>query len=643
MLRQTANPPTLHVAGVASEPPGPGLESPGTLMAGSSAPDVTDPAAAFRLEMQRLLACRGLRQRPTLRRLLLHLARGHMEGDPGRLKESVIAAEVFGRDPAHFDAQRDAIVRVSALRLRQELSAHYAGDGHTSDLAIELHSGSYVLQVRPRHAGTATWVPGLAIQALRMRDADHAEGQAQDAQARAFTDALIAAVHARWPGVRVTVLPQDGGDPQSEAAALGADTLVGGHVERVGDALRVALWTCPATPDGPARSCALTVGQQAWTHSPTQVAAQALSALGPEVWPVAGDDPPADRPGWPRAARPSSRDAVLNLVSRSRMLLRGGEPAQVQRALQLARAALACGPELVEAHIGMARLLISLHAAHPAGSQAAAHGALRHAAQAVRLDPACAAAQALEGLLQLQVALDPVAALEAIERARGIAPDDVDVLGAWAEWCTATARVDEALQAWSDARRRDPLDLGLHKRMARTLEIGGRDAQAMQVWRDIAEVELPTAGTLYGIARALRRLDEAGSHAEAVATLQRRHPDHPLTWHARALALVDAGQVEQAMALRRAQAACQGAAVPWLHRAEQSLAAGDADQALEALLRAMRKPEPGVHLVPHDAVFRPLHDHPHAATGLFVGSVSGAAVHPPRAGENRSSISRRSL
>jgi TolB-like protein/tetratricopeptide (TPR) repeat protein len=60
------------------------------------------------------------------------------------LKESTIALEVFGRDPASYDPRLDTIVRVQARGLRTRLEEYYAGSGADDPVRISLPKGSYV-------------------------------------------------------------------------------------------------------------------------------------------------------------------------------------------------------------------------------------------------------------------------------------------------------------------------------------------------------------------------------------------------------------------------------------------------------------------------------------------------------------------
>lgn len=75
--------------------------------------------------------------------LLEFLVAKRLDGDVAALKERVIGAELFSRDPA-YDTSTDAIVRVKANEVRKRLAAYYGQEGRRDAIRIELPVGSYV-------------------------------------------------------------------------------------------------------------------------------------------------------------------------------------------------------------------------------------------------------------------------------------------------------------------------------------------------------------------------------------------------------------------------------------------------------------------------------------------------------------------
>lgn len=77
------------------------------------------------------------------RRFLEFVVEQTLAGNQTTVKEQVIGAEVFGREP-DYDPRADAIVRVEAAKLRNRLAAYYEGPGKNDSVFIELPKGAYV-------------------------------------------------------------------------------------------------------------------------------------------------------------------------------------------------------------------------------------------------------------------------------------------------------------------------------------------------------------------------------------------------------------------------------------------------------------------------------------------------------------------
>ena len=93
--------------------------------------------------LKRVLGSPEFATRAQLRAFLEFVVRRVLEGEPHRIKGYTIATEAFGRAP-DFDPQSDAIVRVEAGRLRQQLDLYYGGSGADDPLRIILPKGTYV-------------------------------------------------------------------------------------------------------------------------------------------------------------------------------------------------------------------------------------------------------------------------------------------------------------------------------------------------------------------------------------------------------------------------------------------------------------------------------------------------------------------
>ena len=123
------------------------------------------PSDLLEGELARILASRPFRQSPRHQRFLKHLLAHASSGNIAPLKESVLACEVFGRSPEHYDPAHDTIVRVEARRLRQRLDRYYRTDGRDAPFEIHLPVGGYVPQLRWRLDE-----PGSDAESRRVRD-----------------------------------------------------------------------------------------------------------------------------------------------------------------------------------------------------------------------------------------------------------------------------------------------------------------------------------------------------------------------------------------------------------------------------------------------------------------------------------------
>jgi len=100
---------------------------------------------AVHKQLRRVLASDGFRNSRRMTNLLRFVVSETLAGHQRRLKEYVIAVEVFGRDES-FDPRTNAVVRVEASRLRHRLREYFLDAGRRDAIHIELPAGSYIPQ-----------------------------------------------------------------------------------------------------------------------------------------------------------------------------------------------------------------------------------------------------------------------------------------------------------------------------------------------------------------------------------------------------------------------------------------------------------------------------------------------------------------
>ncbi len=102
-------------------------------------------------QLNRVRGSRAFAGSKRLAGLLTHLAEAALAGRSADLTETSIAQDVFGRDQT-FDPKIDSAVRVALGRLRNELTAYFAGEGAGDPVRIELPPRSLELRFEQRNA-----------------------------------------------------------------------------------------------------------------------------------------------------------------------------------------------------------------------------------------------------------------------------------------------------------------------------------------------------------------------------------------------------------------------------------------------------------------------------------------------------------
>jgi Tol biopolymer transport system component len=103
----------------------------------------------IREELEKISSSPLFAQSRRLQVFLEFLVNAALNGSASQLKESVIAAEVYGRGE-DFDPKLDSIVRTEASRLRKRLEEYYGSRGALDLVRFELPKGAYVLRIEVR-------------------------------------------------------------------------------------------------------------------------------------------------------------------------------------------------------------------------------------------------------------------------------------------------------------------------------------------------------------------------------------------------------------------------------------------------------------------------------------------------------------
>jgi Tol biopolymer transport system component len=118
---------------------------------------VTDNAA-IRSQLTKILSSPVFVNSPRMIRFLRYVVETTLEGNGGRIKEYVIALEVFEKSET-YDPQADSTVRSEASKLRARLGRYYETEGRLDPVVISIPKGSYLAAFEDRRNGTTTTSP----------------------------------------------------------------------------------------------------------------------------------------------------------------------------------------------------------------------------------------------------------------------------------------------------------------------------------------------------------------------------------------------------------------------------------------------------------------------------------------------------
>jgi len=211
------------------------------------------PASEVRAQLNRILAAEAFVSSQRLCRFLRFIVERTLDAEVERLKEFVVAMEVFDRDET-YDPSIDSIVRVEARRLRTKLKAYYEGPGSQDPVLITLRPGSYVPVFSPLAAGSPAEPAGPAAALSHAEEGDltvavlpfvnMSPEPDQDYFCDGITEEIINALTAlRDLSVvaRTSAFQFKGQavDVREVGQRLGARVVVEGSVRKAGDQLRI--------------------------------------------------------------------------------------------------------------------------------------------------------------------------------------------------------------------------------------------------------------------------------------------------------------------------------------------------------------------------------------------------------------------
>ena len=549
-------------------------------------------------ELDRALESRTFARSVRARDLLRYLIDSKRSGHAGRLKESAIALDVFGRDPAIYDSATDGIVRVSVNRLRELLDRYYADEGRSSSIRFEIQRGGYTPIIRRSTPPGLPDLPRIAVLPL----ANFTGDANNEALCDGLTEDIIDAM-TRVPEVRVIARTSSfrfkgmALDVCNIATELSVDALLEGSVQIVGDRLRVTAQLILGSD-----------GTHLWSHAFTFASSERRELQDALIDIMLR----SLKPGVPvLAAAPTSAPAISpqaqSLIDQARGLNVTQVPDNLTYAETLAQRATELAPEHADAWFVLAMVRYSRRSTFASvalreGASSAADALQR----ALTLDPDNAQAVSLSAYMLITESLQWTEALQRAQRAVALAPNHAGVNGRLAFIQLCFGQFDESVQTYAHVFSLDPLAPPARYHYALALAAAGRSVEALRCIEEGRKVlgdSLLLQETLCSI------LEMSGDIQSAASVSQRALLQYPasisIMMHA-AFALAAQGTMDAARALCDRYSAAPTATFASQHYVRMYVESGgaDADAFFLHAMAVASDHEPQVMLLPALPIFK---------------------------------------
>ena len=213
-------------------------------------------STAVQEQLRRVVASDSFRNSRSMTNLLRFVVSETLAGNEHRLKEYVIAVEVFGRDKS-FDPRTNAVVRVEASRLRHRLWEYFLGPGRGDRFKSSCRSEATFRSSEPRRLGQrrrrADFVaapqeaslalpdrPSIVVLPFVFLGEDQRRQCVADGMAEELTTAL-SRIHWLHVSARTSAFAHKGwaADVKHVVRNLGVRYALEGSVRQVGNRIRV--------------------------------------------------------------------------------------------------------------------------------------------------------------------------------------------------------------------------------------------------------------------------------------------------------------------------------------------------------------------------------------------------------------------
>jgi serine/threonine-protein kinase len=567
------------------------------------------PAPEVRAQLARILASDGFVSSQRLCRFLRFVVERALESDVERMKEFVVAMEVFDRNE-DYDPNVDSIVRVEARRLRTKLKAYYEGPGFRDPVLIGLRPGSYVPLFRPLSPPVSQPAPPPESQAPARTEntvvavlpfVNMSPEPEQDYFCDGITEEVLnalASIENLVVVARTSAFQFKGRsvDIRDVGARLGAHVVVEGSVRKAGNQLRITAQAIDASK-----------GHHVWSETYRREL-QDIFAIQEDISKSIASTLRAKLPARPaqhRAPYQPDLEAYAGYMKAMSLVHQQTIPS-LYAAMDQFRELTRRYPDYADPYAGLAGVYAVLSLFGVVSGREVSPELRRNAEVAVRLDPESATGWTVMGGISAHWDFEWIEAEKRFQRAIAVQPSNYGAHSWYGMVLCMLGRFEQSREELTTAARLDPLRAASYTRLATLAHCCGDDVQAMSLTQDSLKLE-PS----FSDARLIAALVNihAGDYCNAVELLSRDRDRAPIPLHLGLLAgtLHRAGDVRGCRAiLSKLDEAGRSQYVTPLARAFACIGMNDIDGAFEALDAAVADRIIFVDLVNVAPIYDPL-------------------------------------
>lgn len=539
-------------------------------------------ADRVRTQLARILASAVFVSSQRLCRFLRFIVERTLEGDAERLKEFVVAIEVFDRND-DYDPNIDSIVRVEARRLRNKLKTYYDGPGSNDPVLIGMRPGSYAAIFRsltveakvPAEppAATVEYTTVAVLPFVNMSPEPD-----QDYFCDGITEEIINAL-AAIDNVAVVARTSSfqfkgrAADVREVGEKLGAELIVEGSVRKAGSQLRITAQAVDAAK-----------GYHLWSETyrrELEDVFQIQEEISTAIAATLRAKLPA-RALRTAAAYQPSLEAYTGYIQATH-LVHQESPSSLRAAIEKYRELTRLYPDYADPFAGIATAYAALSIFGVVSGREIFPELRRAAEEAVRLNPECSAAWTVMAGLSAHWEFNWEQAEQRFRHAIALQPSNYAAQSWYGGVLAMLGRFEEAESQYSKAVKLNPLFPSGHARLGFLCYLRGDDARALSLLNESMRLQPDYPEARFVLGMVYLHQDDC---AAAVEILSRGLEELPIPLHMGMLAAAYHRMGKQAkgrdMLARLDRMAAQQYVTP-MARVAACVGMGDLDGAMQAL------------------------------------------------------------